>query len=275
MPRFLKFGKMRGFTLIELLVVIAIIAILIGLLLPAVQKVREAAARAQSQNNLKQMGLAMHDMATTLNGALPPSNGSFPNPNSPWYAGGATGSWFYFILPYIEQDNLYKSGQWGSGYWDYQMMWSSWNSRGSVKTFYAPLDNSYQTGTYQTSYANNWLVFGQQQARLPATFQDGTSNTVILAERFSVQQNWYQNWWTSNGGNNPGYFQYNQWSPGQAFYPGPPQNVPIGPLNAFSLGGMQVGMGDGSVRNVSSGVSWNTFYAVCTPAGGEVVGNDW
>jgi prepilin-type N-terminal cleavage/methylation domain-containing protein len=109
MARIRLWVKQKGFTLIELLVVIAIIAILIGLLLPAVQKVREAAARISSGNNLKQMGLGFHNYNDTR-GQLPPTIGWTPAPTGglQYSPGGAFGTGFFHILPYVEQNNLYN-----------------------------------------------------------------------------------------------------------------------------------------------------------------------
>jgi prepilin-type N-terminal cleavage/methylation domain-containing protein len=205
----------RGFTLIELLVVIAIIAVLIGLLLPAVQKVREAAARSQSQNNLKQIGIALHSCHDT-HGKLPTSTGCFPQDGDTltWehdVVPSKFGTIQYFILPYMEQENIYKNpqispndGPGGSGT-------QSWRTKGGfnglptfpnvVKTFIAPLDPSLPADFIAwdrggaTSYASNWHAFGGGwdedwqvggKARIPAGFPDGTSNTIGFFERYAI-----------------------------------------------------------------------------------------
>src|SRR5437879_43379 len=96
----------KAFTLIELLVVIAIIAVLIGLLLPAVQKVREAAARMQCSNNLKQMGLAEHNYHSTFGKFT--CSWDYEPPKPPTRPTGVSSCWGIWLLPYLEQDNVYR-----------------------------------------------------------------------------------------------------------------------------------------------------------------------
>jgi len=313
MPLFRLGRKWRGFTLIELLVVIAIIAILIGLLLPAVQKVREAAGRISSTNNLKQLTLALHAYADANSEVLPciyQSEGANGWNGSP----GFEGPLFLKELPYMEQKNLYnESITSAGGYLGYQLEWA--NVPREVKTFLAPNDPTVPAGsTYgYTSYRINAQAFtvpaGTNPANganntwankplFPASFPDGLSNTVFFAEGFAIDGvpgtgqsndgNPSFAWWEAtndpgNGGNRYGPIfgvGMSVAGPIPPFTPPGtnPRNVPASSWqlpNAFNSSGIQVGMGDGSVRNVGTAVSVATWYHACFPSDGVPLGSDW
>jgi prepilin-type N-terminal cleavage/methylation domain-containing protein/prepilin-type processing-associated H-X9-DG protein len=205
----------HGFTLIELLVVIAIIAVLIGLLLPAVQKVREAAARMQCSNNLKQLVLGLHNHHDA-NGVFPAAREQIPNPADP--ANPFIHSWTPRILPYIEQDNLFKI-------YRFDQDWDGAGNAGvgralrvEVKTFLCPSAPSSgrhanrgcldYVATTERTWPNPFVSAAQapfvstgdpnyigvlghdkvvngardQARRTIVSITDGTSNTMVLAE---------------------------------------------------------------------------------------------
>jgi prepilin-type N-terminal cleavage/methylation domain-containing protein len=263
--------RRQGFTLIELLVVIAIIAVLIGLLLPAVQKARIAAARTTCYNNLKQMTLAAHEYHDSY-GYLPDPGTGDPVamingiPYQP-------GSWCFQILPYIEQANLLNT-------------WSNATISDVVKTLLDPGRNrdpiipndirhgGVYTGWLVTDYSINVVPFGgstngdNRQVSL-VTILDGTSNTIYLGEK-SVDPGMY----TSDGGDwdepafagawggcerggtgilldTPGVSYQDNWgSP----YPG----------------GVPFSMCDGSVRTISYGYNAPSFYTYLTSTAGDI-----
>lgn len=204
----LNFRKCRsGFTLIELLVVIAIIAILVGLLLPAVQKVREAAARMSCSNNLKQMGLAIHNYASANQNALPNSY-TAPRWTGAWQPGY---NFNIALLPYIEQEALWRISQTQGYRFDLTAIPVPGTPTGTlqsatVKTFNCPSDPTSKNGFAGyypnqwggSSYAHNFQVFGPRygydsvtgyyssrpRSTLP-NVSDGLSNTIAMTEKWS------------------------------------------------------------------------------------------
>ena len=311
--------RWSGFTLIELLVVIAIIAILIGLLLPAVQKVREAAARAKCQNNLKQLGLAVQNCSDSNQGKMPPGIGGYPGRlNGARCSGqGSFGGLFYYLLPYVEQQNLYNSTQCAKTT-DYDVEQgvrpaaAGGVMQDPVKTYMCPSDPTLNNGTSGWaavgSYAFNGMLFQADwvgYANFPASISDGTSNTMFFVDTYaggtynkSDQTLW---WWDYNSFNTPpssngdcGSLNFGgpascptcvvpMFLPSPTFCQNNTQSWGWGGAASNCMcravsphtGGINVAMGDGSARTVGSGVSFNTWYAATTPAGGEVLGSDW
>jgi Tfp pilus assembly protein PilE len=239
--------RRRGFSLFDLLVIIAVLAILIGLLLPAVQKVREAAARVKCQNNLKQVALACHQFHDAFNYM----------PKNPDTIDKTTGTTQYFLLPYVEQQAVYKAGAEAYGT--------------TVPVYRCPSDGT-TTGTDKYgpgNYPTNNLLF-DQRPKLPASFPDGTSNTIMFAEKFAKCS-----YWAMTKGKQAPWYVATESSGFQVTPANPNCNLP----QSAHYGVINVAMGDGSVRSVSRSLSAKTWYAANTPAGGEQLGagdyQDW
>lgn len=277
--------RRKGFTLLELLVVIAIIAVLIGLLLPAVQKVREAAARMSSMNNLKQIDLAMHQYAASRQDRLPYLEPTHPKDKSIRMP-------FVVILPYLEQDHVLRL---------------QGNDVPLVKVFISPADPSLHLRQLQiiTSYSANYQVF-RNQLKLGTDFWDGTFTTILFAERYAVclgkppprmsGLGWHGSWLNQNLAVPPivrrATFADEGYAPWGEVLPvttGPPART-VGSRTGVTFqtaprmedcdarmpqtphpGGMLAAMADGSVRIFHRSVSPEVFWGMVTPKGGEII----
>jgi len=335
-------GLRRAFTLIELLVVIAIIAILIGLLLPAVQKVRDAASRMSCQNNLKQMGIALHSYNDNY-GRLPAAiihSGRYNNPSNRKYQGPEgdfstdstymiyNHSGFVALLPYIEQDPLFRQ-------YNYRARASASSPYGiavapqsasndavaatRLKTYTCPADETpapvetrnpgnstdfyemvsaarsnylFNTGAY-TDYDADWTntsggargAFGNNGATAIARVPDGTSNTIAVGESL---QKWHNGstvfgpyWGTGTHTSVHGRGYYSDFTPNYPYGTCAPNTGSTRRCTyawGFSSnhgGGTNFVFLDGSVKLIRDGIDANTWRALCTPEGGEVIATNY
>jgi prepilin-type N-terminal cleavage/methylation domain-containing protein/prepilin-type processing-associated H-X9-DG protein len=285
--------RARGFTLIELLVVIAIIAVLIGLLLPAVQKVREAAARIQCANNLKQLGLALHNHHDTY-GGFPAAKVTKPT----------THSWVPFLLPYVEHDNLFRRYRLDRD-WD-DAATNDADPGGvnqtQLKLFLCPSAPSGRVGsrhrgitdydavnqitrpnpfvTHMPPSDPTWIgILGLNVNRRIADITDGTSNTIIVAESAGRNQTWEMGKFISSSGTtgawaNPGTsIVVSGFNPATLGILGPcaVNCTNNNEVYAFHTGGANVLFADGSTRLIKAQLDINIFIPLMTRAMGEVI----
>jgi prepilin-type N-terminal cleavage/methylation domain-containing protein/prepilin-type processing-associated H-X9-DG protein len=308
--------RRHGFTLIELLVVIAIIAVLIGLLLPAVQKTREAASRIKCQNNLKQIGLACHTYHD--NNQRFPSGICVPVANgasgatfvTDWPAGkilqppaaNVFGSWLMWILPYMEQGNVYAAvGTASSNYTqrDYTYCGSTTAPGATyVSSYVCPSDNvPRQVITYSvyffainSYFANagtsawplptaglNGVMFYNSQVRL-TSITDGSSNTFLAGERYSYDPT-YNSTQLLEDTRGWAWCNYNSGQDhlGDTAHPINSQASAIGNtarrtnFGSNHTGGANFLLCDGSVRFVSNGIDIVTLQRLSVPNDGNAV----
>lgn len=286
-------NRKAGFTLIELLVVIAIIAVLIALLLPAVQQAREAARRTQCKNNLKQIGLAIHNYHDSFN-ATPPGWIGVTGLTTDIYGINGWG-WAAHILPQMEQGNIYATMNFNVNLSDPSM---SALLRTVIPSYRCPTDVSENTwilndgsADHELATANYVGVFGtsdiddcattpndpcrgegafyQNSALKFRDFTDGLSNTMIVGEhktRTDLPEEWHSTW----TGVIPNADDAIVRVLGTCDHtPNSPANH-IDDFGSGHTGGAHFTFGDGSVKFIGTSIDLGVYQALATRAGGEV-----
>jgi prepilin-type N-terminal cleavage/methylation domain-containing protein len=275
MPRYKKTRRV-AFTLIELLVVLAIIAILIGLLLPAVQKVREAAWRMQCKNHLKQIALALHNRHDAK-GALPHGGHHIPPAFAAAVAQRETEwSWAYHILPYIEQENLYKASASVVARTPIQIYYCPTRRPALLFTNEAKIDYAGNAGTNKGGAGlDGAIVRGPEHRIRLADILDGTSNTVLVGEkRFNVA-NFGATIDDNESYNRPGWNDHEVYRRGDVQpdrdYRNPNSTAASRGFGSAHQSGFHAAFCDGAVHHVRYTVDLLVWRRVCVVNDGQVV----
>jgi len=235
-------------------------------------------------------------MADTYSGKLQGSVGLFPSFTPA--ANNGDGGGLFHLLPFIEQDNLYKAsftnsdGRNGNlpAFWQ----WNSTVQNARVKTYICPSDPSYKDEGGHSGYGQNGMVFregywAKNCLRFPASFTDGTSNTILYTDKYAhcytgnYSNNYWPDWGPVFSSPDDGQVTLSAVPPPDLITPqiqprmrgdGNGQCSGNGPSSGHTAG-INVGLGDGSVRFVSGSITLQTWFAACTPAGGETLGSNW
>ncbi len=245
-------NRRAAFTALQLVFLLAILLFLLALLLPAVQKVREAAMRTQSLNNLKQLGLAMHIYHDSYK-VFPPAVGENANQSGPTQ---------FHLLPFIEQNALYQKAEGAS--------WKNGTYSFVIPVFLDPRDASapdflYKNWLATTNYPVNWMITKDGKMRM-LNITDGTSNTLMFAQRYQMCNGQPTAW---------GYPSIHPWAPMFAYYSegmfqSAPSQQQCDPRRAQSFGSViLVGMCDGSARAIPDMISPTSWYYLVDPADGN------
>ena len=250
----------RGFTFIELLIVLAIIAFLLAFLLPIIARIRMAATQQQSINNLKQLGLAVHNALDVNAGKFPPIVGKL---------GNGTGTVHFHLLPYLEQQALYQAAAgevWQNGVCGKEV--SLFVDKNDAS---APPGHVFKNWLATTNYAASWPVFKTGETGI-GNITDGLSNTFMFTERYQMCNGTPTAW---------GYPALFTWTPmfgyySQAKFQSAPTQNDCDPAlpQALTTAGIEVALCDGSVRIVAPHVSPQTWWNATDPVDGNAVNLD-
>jgi len=290
----LRFPKQRrAFTRVELLAIIALVGTLIGLLMPAVLKMREAAARSKCADNLREMAIAVHKCEDVM-GMFPPTTGWFPNYDSKTGGHqGGYGSFFWHLLPFVGEENLWESGAEPFGRnpttGKPAMVHFPWNQSvvgTSLKTYTCSSDPTFSPNAWpgRGSYVVNYQVtqcFGANP-RIPAKFHDIISKTPLITERLAECGSHFTAWmwWGNPNDPNTPCFAYSPTGPSSRYLTAAKASecVPGYAVTPHGRAGINVAMCDGSVRLVNAEISARTWWFALVPWDGVGIdwwGNDW